>query len=140
MLEVRISPSGQGWPQSLSQPQLLCSTGPEPLPLPAAAVRLLPEGSVQNTCFAGQLTSRYLFEEAQGMLFLRAVPDPAQAALDSVLVPGFCSPWSLSALPCTGAPQLPSWTLSVSDPCLEVLHLPGRPCQGILEEEHLHSS
>ena len=78
------------------------------------------------------------------MLFLRAVLDPSQAA------PGLCPrPKVLlpmvslcSALPLrhTSAPRLPTWMLSVSNRCLEVLHLPARPCPGIPEEEHLHSS
>lgn len=97
-----------------------------------------------NNCFAWWLTSRYLFEGAQGMLFLTAVLDPSQAA------PGLCPhPKVLlpavsrcSALPVcrTSAPRLLTCILSVSNPSLEMLHLPGRSCPGIPEEKHLHSS
>ena len=137
-------------PAASADAWLHCNTRRGLLPLPVATLQhsqaLLPEDpvSVQNNCFAWQLTSRYLFEGVQGMLCLRAVLDPSQAA------PGLCPrPKVLLpmvslcfALPLhhTSAPQLLTWMLSVSNPCLQVLHLPGRPCPGILEEEHLHSS
>ena len=98
---------------------LCCNAGTQLLPLPAATLQhsqaLLPEDpvSVQNNCIAWRLTSRYLFEGAQGMLFLRAVLDPSQAA------PGLCPhPEVLlpvvsrgSALPMrhTSAPRLLTW-------------------------------
>lgn len=130
--------------------QLCCNARTWLLPLPAAAPQhsqaLLPGDpvSARNNCFTWWLTSRYLFEGAQGMLFLTAVLDPSQAA------PGLCPhPKVLlpavsrcSALPVcrTSAPRLLTCILSVSNPSLEMLHLPGRSCPGIPEEKHLHSS
>lgn len=83
---------------------LRCNTGRGLLPLPAAMVQhsqaLLPEDpvSVQNNCFAWQLTSRYLFEGGRGCCALELCWTHCRQPLDSVLVPRFCSPWSLSAL------------------------------------------
>lgn len=120
---------------------LHCNARTGLLPPPAATLQhsqaLLPQDplSVQNNCFAWWLTSRYLFEGVQGMPFLRAALDPSQAA------PGLCPcPKVLLPVRRTGAAQLPTWMLSISNPCLEMLYLPGRPCPGIPEEEHLHSS